>query len=277
MLTPTRSAEILTLNEADPNAARSPQFYPGCVQVTISGGDSTANPETVSIPGYFDNVESPGLLYNIWTTDDYSDYEIPGPAPLAESDTPATETPDNESTAPEEPEAEEPEAVEEPEVEAPEVVEGPEAVEPATPEIELPEIELPEIVIPSLVPEPTFSSATIIPTTTFTVPQFTDSVNPSDLPTASPLLPSPTLAPTATAEVAYPTFASDPLPPVSSQVNYTTTVVTVTGTRPTPPGTAGTGAPAAPTPAVPGYKWKYWKKYGGRPRGRGGSRRNGGN
>lgn len=222
---------MLTLNNAAPDAEREPQFYPGCVQVTISGGDSTAKPATVSIPGYL-TIESPGLLYNIWTSKDYSDYKLPGPAPLAESSS-TTEDSDDESTSP----------------------------EPEAPEVK-----------PSAVPEPTFSSATIIPTTTHTTPFFTDIVNPSDLPTPSPLLPSPTLLPTLTAEVPFPSFSADPLPAVSSPVDSVTTIVTATGTRPA----AGTGGQAAPTPTAPAYKWRYGNRHGGKPRGRFGAKRYGG-
>jgi hypothetical protein len=45
-----------------------------CVQVTITGSTGQAqNPPTVSIPGYVD-INSPGLLYNIWLGNDYSSY-----------------------------------------------------------------------------------------------------------------------------------------------------------------------------------------------------------
>ena len=73
-------AEILTLNNVGEN---DPQFYPGCVQVTITGGDGSARPETVSIPGHVD-MDMPRLNFDIWNTQDYSGYEIPGPAPMSE-------------------------------------------------------------------------------------------------------------------------------------------------------------------------------------------------
>jgi hypothetical protein len=78
--------EFLTLNNAGPasiGGAEQPQFYSGCVQVTVSGTSGTAKPETVSIPGYV-NISTPGLIFDIWNspTNTYKNYPIPGPQPL---------------------------------------------------------------------------------------------------------------------------------------------------------------------------------------------------
>jgi len=78
--------EFLTLNNAGPasiGGAEQPQFYSGCVQVTVSGTSGTAKPETVSIPGYV-NINTPGLIFDIWNspTNTYKNYPIPGPQPI---------------------------------------------------------------------------------------------------------------------------------------------------------------------------------------------------
>lgn len=81
-------AELITLNDAAPaqdaGGKEQPQFYISCAQITVSGTSGSITPDTVSIPGYL-NHDSPGLIYNIWTKKDFSDYQIPGPAPLASS------------------------------------------------------------------------------------------------------------------------------------------------------------------------------------------------
>ncbi|KAH8147329.1 uncharacterized protein LAJ45_08485 [Morchella importuna] len=78
-------AEMITLNDAGPasrGGAEQPQFYTGCVQITVEGASGT-NPDTVSIPGHL-NMGMKGMIYDIWTPANgpYSDYTVPGPAPL---------------------------------------------------------------------------------------------------------------------------------------------------------------------------------------------------
>jgi len=83
-------AEMLTLNNAGPKSIggeEQPQFYPGCVQVTVEGTDGSAKPEsTVSIPGYL-TLSSPGLIFDVWNSpsNTFSNYPMPGPKPLVAS------------------------------------------------------------------------------------------------------------------------------------------------------------------------------------------------
>ncbi|KAG0126959.1 glycosyl hydrolase family 61-domain-containing protein [Tuber indicum] len=80
-------AEILTLNNAGPaslGGQEEPQFYVGCVQVTVEGTSGNPNVERVSIPGYL-SKSSPGVVYDIWNTKDFKSYPIPGPKPLTDS------------------------------------------------------------------------------------------------------------------------------------------------------------------------------------------------
>lgn len=107
-------AEMLTLNNAGPaslGGEEQPQFYVGCVQVTVEGTSGGASPEEVSIPGYL-TIDSPGLIYDIWNSPDgtFSDYPMPGPAPLEDgtgsgtsaavsSAAPSTNVPSIETTA----------------------------------------------------------------------------------------------------------------------------------------------------------------------------------
>lgn len=78
-------AEMITLNDAGPanmGGAEQPQFYVGCAQVTVEGTSGT-NPDTVSIPGHL-SMDMPGMIFDIWKAPvgTYSDYTVPGPAPL---------------------------------------------------------------------------------------------------------------------------------------------------------------------------------------------------
>ena len=87
-------AELLTLNDAAPRADggnEQPQFYPGCVAVTVAGTAGTARPDTVSIPGYV-SKNTPGLVYNIWTSPVpgvYSNYPVIGPPVFVDGTSPA--------------------------------------------------------------------------------------------------------------------------------------------------------------------------------------------
>jgi hypothetical protein len=86
-------AEMLTLNNAGSysiGGQEQPQFYVGCVAVTISGGDSSAKAQQVSIPGYV-TKQTPGLIWDIWNGKDQNtgsfkvgSYPRVGPAPLSE-------------------------------------------------------------------------------------------------------------------------------------------------------------------------------------------------
>ena len=75
----------MTLNNAGEDA-KEPQFYMGCIQVTIEGTTGVAKPSTVSIPGYV-TLDSPGLLFDVWSSDSqkFKDYPEPGPKLFADS------------------------------------------------------------------------------------------------------------------------------------------------------------------------------------------------
>lgn len=84
-------AEFLTLNDAAPKSTggkETPQFYPGCAQVTIMGTTGTAEPATVKIPGYVD-ITSPGLIFDVRSKETFEDYPMPGPALFADGTSPA--------------------------------------------------------------------------------------------------------------------------------------------------------------------------------------------
>ncbi|CUS09945.1 unnamed protein product [Tuber aestivum] len=80
-------AEILTLNNAGPanmGGAEEQQFYVSCVQVTVEGTSGNPDVEKVSIPGYL-TKSSPGMVFDIWNSETYSNYPIPGPKPLTDN------------------------------------------------------------------------------------------------------------------------------------------------------------------------------------------------
>ncbi|RPA90414.1 hypothetical protein L873DRAFT_1821144 [Choiromyces venosus 120613-1] len=80
-------AELLTLNNAGPasiGGQEQPQFYVGCVQITVEGTSGSPNVEKVTIPGYL-TKSSPGLIFDIWNSKTYSNYPMPGPKPLTGS------------------------------------------------------------------------------------------------------------------------------------------------------------------------------------------------
>ncbi|KAA8909303.1 glycosyl hydrolase family 61-domain-containing protein [Sphaerosporella brunnea] len=88
-------AELLTLKNAGPKSVggqEQPQFYSGCVQVTITGTTGTVTPETVSIPGYV-NTDTPGLTFDVRNspTGTFSGYSVPGPALFSDAATPEFE------------------------------------------------------------------------------------------------------------------------------------------------------------------------------------------
>ncbi|KAI5820763.1 glycosyl hydrolase family 61-domain-containing protein [Pyronema omphalodes] len=88
-------AEMITLNNAGSYAIggqEEPQFYVGCIAVTITGGDSSAKVQEVSIPGYL-TKQSPGLIWDIWNGKDKAagsfrvgSYPRVGPAPISEEE-----------------------------------------------------------------------------------------------------------------------------------------------------------------------------------------------
>lgn len=67
-------AELLTLNAASGELGvpekNEPQFYVGCAQIRVVGGDGTKMAELervrVMIPGYIKGLGDKGLLFNIW-------------------------------------------------------------------------------------------------------------------------------------------------------------------------------------------------------------------
>ncbi|KAI5857764.1 glycosyl hydrolase family 61-domain-containing protein [Tricharina praecox] len=86
-------AEFLTLNDAGAKSIggqASPQFYPGCAQVTITGTTGTAKPETVSIPGYV-NIDTPGLIFDVWNSETFKNYPMPGPALFVDGTSPVSQ------------------------------------------------------------------------------------------------------------------------------------------------------------------------------------------
>lgn len=88
-------AEFLTLNDAAAKSAggkETPQFYPGCAQVTITGTTGTAKPATVKIPGYVD-ITSPGLIFDVRNKETFEDYPMPGPALFVDGTSPAPSVP----------------------------------------------------------------------------------------------------------------------------------------------------------------------------------------
>ncbi|PWW73699.1 Lytic polysaccharide monooxygenase, partial [Tuber magnatum] len=77
-------SEIVTLNNAGPanmGGQEEPQFYVSCVQVTVEGTSGDPDVEKISIPGYF-TKSSPGLVFDIWNSETFSNYPIPGPKAL---------------------------------------------------------------------------------------------------------------------------------------------------------------------------------------------------
>ncbi|RXW15205.1 hypothetical protein EST38_g10649 [Candolleomyces aberdarensis] len=68
-------AEVIALHAA--GAGGGAQFYPGCYQISVSGGGN-ANPPTVRFPGAYSNSD-PGIAMNIHV--DLITYKIPGPSP----------------------------------------------------------------------------------------------------------------------------------------------------------------------------------------------------
>ncbi|KAJ1769391.1 hypothetical protein IW140_002304 [Coemansia sp. RSA 1813] len=72
-------SEIIALHNA--RTVGGAQFYPNCVQLTVTGGGSNV-PSGVAIPGTYGDHD-PGILYSRSSSDN-SDYVIPGP-PVYES------------------------------------------------------------------------------------------------------------------------------------------------------------------------------------------------
>ncbi|KIJ46110.1 carbohydrate-binding module family 1 protein [Sphaerobolus stellatus SS14] len=75
-------AEINALHEADSlftqNSARGAQFYPSCIQITVTSAGSQVLPGGTVFPGtYTDSI--PGVQFNIYGTDPTT-YVAPGPA-----------------------------------------------------------------------------------------------------------------------------------------------------------------------------------------------------
>jgi hypothetical protein len=81
--------ELLALHNANDG---EPQFYVGCAQVFIEGGEVGAleipEENRVSIPGHV-ALEDPGLSFNIWALEPAFPYPLPGPSAY----TPPAETP----------------------------------------------------------------------------------------------------------------------------------------------------------------------------------------
>ncbi|KAI1076008.1 lytic polysaccharide monooxygenase [Whalleya microplaca] len=69
-------AEMIALHAASSNLGA--QLYMECAQINISGGSATKSPTTYSIPGIY-KQDDPGILINIYSMTDTSEYVIPGP------------------------------------------------------------------------------------------------------------------------------------------------------------------------------------------------------
>jgi len=72
--------EIIALHNA--YSAGGAQFYNECAQINITGGSGSKTPETVSIPGVYQESD-PGIVINIYNAQGQpypSSYTIPGPS-----------------------------------------------------------------------------------------------------------------------------------------------------------------------------------------------------
>ncbi|KAI1497296.1 glycoside hydrolase family 61 protein [Biscogniauxia marginata] len=69
-------AEMIALHAA--GSSLGAQLYMECAQINISGGKATTTPATNSIPGIY-KQDDPGILINIYSMTDDSEYVIPGP------------------------------------------------------------------------------------------------------------------------------------------------------------------------------------------------------
>ncbi|KAI2471087.1 carbohydrate-binding module family 1 protein [Annulohypoxylon bovei var. microspora] len=72
-------AEMIALHGA--SSANGAQLYMECAQINISGGSATKTPTTYSLPGIY-KQDDPGLLINIYSMSQSSQYVIPGPDPF---------------------------------------------------------------------------------------------------------------------------------------------------------------------------------------------------
>ncbi|KAI9141213.1 glycosyl hydrolase family 61-domain-containing protein [Paraphysoderma sedebokerense] len=72
-------AELIGLHQAD-NRNAGAEFYVGCGDLTITGGNGSLNPATFQIPSaQYMTASSPGLHFNIWNNTAGERYELPGP------------------------------------------------------------------------------------------------------------------------------------------------------------------------------------------------------
>ncbi|KDQ06890.1 carbohydrate-binding module family 1 protein [Botryobasidium botryosum FD-172 SS1] len=91
-------AEVIALHVA--GSVGGAQFYPGCFQLTVTGGGN-ASPPTVRFPGAY-SANDPGILFNLYGS--YTTYTVPGPAvytgggPAAPTTSPGSPSPTTTTT-----------------------------------------------------------------------------------------------------------------------------------------------------------------------------------
>lgn len=70
---------MLTNGQKGPYYNDGPEFYPQCISITV-GGTGTKYPDTGKSAKDLYRGDEPGLAYNIHTTNNHANYQIPGPA-----------------------------------------------------------------------------------------------------------------------------------------------------------------------------------------------------